>query len=91
LKGDVFTEDVIEAWISYKREEEIDLLRLPASPCVRHVLRHGLSQSVSCLGGRGSIRIHALLLLYDEARSVAPSSGPTHIPILIPRIEDGRL
>tara|TARA_Y100000758_G_scaffold280837_1_gene228073 strand:+ start:220 stop:822 length:603 start_codon:yes stop_codon:yes gene_type:complete len=28
LKGDVFTEDVIEAWISYKREEEIDALRL---------------------------------------------------------------
>jgi len=25
----VFTEDVIEAWISYKREEEIDALRLP--------------------------------------------------------------
>jgi len=34
LKGDVFTEDVIEAWISYKREEEIDLLRLRSGPHV---------------------------------------------------------
>ena len=32
LKGDVFTEDVIEAWISYKREEEIDALRLRPHP-----------------------------------------------------------
>ena len=34
LKGDVFTEDVIGAWISYKREEEIDALRLRPHPHV---------------------------------------------------------
>ena len=28
LKGDVFTEDVIETWIGYKRENEINQLRL---------------------------------------------------------------
>jgi glutamine synthetase len=28
LKGDVFTRDFIEAWISYKREHEVDPVRL---------------------------------------------------------------
>lgn len=28
LKGDVFTEDVIEMWIDYKRKREIDIVRL---------------------------------------------------------------
>ena len=32
LKGDVFTEDVIEAWINYKRESEIDAVRLRPHP-----------------------------------------------------------
>ena len=32
LKGDVYTEDVIETWISYKREVEIDALRLRPHP-----------------------------------------------------------
>ena len=32
LKGDVFTEDVIQAWIDYKREEEIDAIRLRPHP-----------------------------------------------------------
>ena len=41
LKGDVFTEDVIEASISYKREKgNRRASAAPASPCVRHVLRH---------------------------------------------------
>lgn len=31
LKGDVFTEDVIETWIEYKEENEIDLVR--KTPC----------------------------------------------------------
>ncbi|ROR71815.1 type I glutamate--ammonia ligase [Bogoriella caseilytica] len=31
-KGDVFTEDIIEAWISYKRENEVDPLRLRPHP-----------------------------------------------------------
>lgn len=31
LKGDVFTEDVIETWIEYKTESEIDLVR--KTPC----------------------------------------------------------
>ncbi len=32
LKGDVFTEDVIETWITYKRENEVDALRLRPHP-----------------------------------------------------------
>lgn len=32
LKGDVFTKDVIEVWVEYKREHEIDQLRLRPHP-----------------------------------------------------------
>jgi glutamine synthetase len=32
LKGDVFTEDVIETWIEYKRTKEIDAIRLRPHP-----------------------------------------------------------
>ena len=32
LKGDVFTPDVIETWIDYKRENEVDALRLRPHP-----------------------------------------------------------
>ena len=32
LKGDVFTEDAIETWIEYKREEECDPVRLRPHP-----------------------------------------------------------
>lgn len=32
LRGDVFTPDVIETWISYKREHEVDALRLRPHP-----------------------------------------------------------
>ncbi|MDA0658951.1 MAG: type I glutamate--ammonia ligase [Planctomycetota bacterium] len=32
LRGDVFTSDVIETWISYKREHEVDALRLRPHP-----------------------------------------------------------
>ena len=32
LKGDVFTEDAIEEWIRYKKEEEVDQVRLRPHP-----------------------------------------------------------
>jgi glutamine synthetase len=32
LKGGVFTEDVIETWIAYKRREEADAIRLRPHP-----------------------------------------------------------
>lgn len=32
LKGDVFTKDVIEVWLEYKREKEIDAVRLRPHP-----------------------------------------------------------
>ncbi len=32
LKGDVFTQDVIDTWVSYKREAEIDAVRLRPHP-----------------------------------------------------------
>jgi glutamine synthetase len=32
LKGGVFTEDLIETWIEYKREQEVDPIRLRPHP-----------------------------------------------------------
>jgi glutamine synthetase len=32
LRGDVFTEDVVETWVGYKRENEVDALRLRPHP-----------------------------------------------------------
>ena len=32
LKGDVFTKDVIETWLEYKRKKEVDAIRLPPHP-----------------------------------------------------------
>ena len=32
LKGDVFTRDVIETWLAYKREHEVDAIRLRPHP-----------------------------------------------------------
>ncbi|MCH2375857.1 MAG: glutamine synthetase, partial [Planctomycetes bacterium] len=32
LKGDVFTRDLVETWIEYKRENEVDQLRLRPHP-----------------------------------------------------------
>ena len=32
LKGDVFTKDVIETWINYKRTKELDAIRLRPHP-----------------------------------------------------------
>jgi glutamine synthetase len=32
LKGDVFTSDVVETWINYKREREVDALRMRPHP-----------------------------------------------------------
>jgi glutamine synthetase len=32
LRGDVFTEDLIRTWVAYKREHEIDPLRLRPHP-----------------------------------------------------------
>ncbi len=37
LKGNVFTKDVINTWISYKREKEIDALRLRPHPYEFHM------------------------------------------------------
>jgi len=32
LKGDVFTEDLLETYIAYKREKEVDALRVRPHP-----------------------------------------------------------
>ena len=32
LKGDVFTQDVIDTWLEYKRENEVDAIRLRPHP-----------------------------------------------------------
>jgi glutamine synthetase len=32
LQGDVFTEDVIRTWIRFKREEEVDAIRVRPHP-----------------------------------------------------------
>ena len=50
LRGDVFTKDVIETWIAYKREKEVDAialrphpLRVP--PLLRHLARSSVRES----------------------------------------------
>jgi glutamine synthetase len=37
LRGDVFTQDVIETWLSYKREKEVDAIRLRPHPYEFHL------------------------------------------------------
>jgi len=37
LKGDVFTQDVVDRWISYKRENEVDKLRVRPHPLEFHM------------------------------------------------------
>lgn len=32
LKGNVFTQDVIDTWLTYKREREVDAIRLRPHP-----------------------------------------------------------
>ena len=32
LRGDVFTKDVIETWLEYKRKNEVDAIRLRPHP-----------------------------------------------------------
>ena len=32
LRGDVFTKDVIETWLGYKREKEVDAIRAAPAP-----------------------------------------------------------
>ena len=32
LKGDVFSKELLETWIDYKREKEVDVLRLRPHP-----------------------------------------------------------
>jgi glutamine synthetase len=32
LKGDVFTQDAIDVWLSYKRKNEVDAVRLRPHP-----------------------------------------------------------
>ena len=46
LAGGVFTPDVIETWIAYKRENEVDALRAPPAPVgVLPLLRHLIGES----------------------------------------------
>ena len=41
LRGDVFTKDVIETWLGYKREKEVDAIcAAPAPLRVPSLLRH---------------------------------------------------
>jgi glutamine synthetase len=37
LRGDVFTKDVIETWLAYKREREVDAIRLRPHPYEFHL------------------------------------------------------
>jgi glutamine synthetase len=32
MQGDVFTDDLVQTWISYKREKELDPIRLRPHP-----------------------------------------------------------
>jgi glutamine synthetase len=37
LEGDVFTQDVIDTWLAYKREHEVDAVRLRPHPWELHL------------------------------------------------------
>ena len=37
LRGDVFTRDVIETWLDYKRKKEVDAIRLRPHPYEFHL------------------------------------------------------
>jgi glutamine synthetase len=37
LEGDVFTQDVIDTWLAYKREREVDAVRLRPHPWEFHL------------------------------------------------------
>jgi glutamine synthetase len=37
LRGDVFTKDVIETWLGYKRDKEVDAIRLRPHPHEFHL------------------------------------------------------
>ena len=37
LRGDVFTEDLVQTWIAYKREKELDPIRLRPHPHEFHL------------------------------------------------------
>ncbi|HET7519593.1 MAG TPA: type I glutamate--ammonia ligase, partial [Actinomycetes bacterium] len=37
LEGDVFTQDVIDTWLAYKREHEVDAVRLRPHPWEFHL------------------------------------------------------
>ena len=37
LVGDVFTDDLIDTWVTYKRENEVDALRLRPHPWEFHL------------------------------------------------------
>ncbi len=37
LEGSVFTKDLIETWIAYKREKEVDAIRLRPHPYEFHL------------------------------------------------------
>ena len=37
LRGDVFTEDVIETWLGYKRKKEVDAIALRPHPYEFHL------------------------------------------------------
>ena len=74
LKGDVFTEDVIETWIQYKYDKEVNPIRMRPTPArVRALLRH--------LGIRAQHRITAAALrggrprfgLQSARRALRPS------------------
>ena len=63
LKGDVFTEDVIDDWIEYKRENEVDpVAAAPAPARVRAVLRRVIRDlgvpTAGLVGGAGGARSH---------------------------------
>lgn len=36
-RGDVFTKDVIETWLGYKRDKEVDAIRLRPHPYKFHL------------------------------------------------------
>jgi len=71
LKGDVFTKDVIDMWISYKREVEVDAVRM--RPCPEEFALY-----FYCYFACGCLSLYLLgcSLLFDKTPSrVIPGGG----------------
>jgi hypothetical protein len=92
LRGDVFTGDVIETWLDYKRKREVDAIRLRPHPHEFH-LYYDIEQRLRWRGlhwtWSGSTPARRLIFrTYDglsNLKPVALHNSPAHARVCVPR------